>query len=106
MPQYLVSDYLPDNFDPSTQDEATIEAIHALSREMIACGRQKIRLRCARSDFALPNGREGLLVRAAHRLPTPLRNPLSGTQTASARCTCHMMLGQRSSINLNLCSRE
>lgn len=36
MPQYLISGYLPDNFDPSTQDEATIEAIHAINREMIA----------------------------------------------------------------------
>ena len=41
MPQYLVSGYLPDNFDPSTQDEATIEAIHALNREMIAAGVRK-----------------------------------------------------------------
>src|SRR5689334_12320873 len=38
MPQYLVSGYLPDDFDPSTQDQATIEAIHALNREMIAAG--------------------------------------------------------------------
>ena len=41
MPHYLVSGYLPDNFDPSTQDEATIEAIHALNREMIAAGVRK-----------------------------------------------------------------
>jgi hypothetical protein len=41
MPQYLVSGYLPDNFDPSKQDEATIEAIHALNREMIAAGVRK-----------------------------------------------------------------
>jgi hypothetical protein len=38
MPQYLVSGYLPDNFDPSTQDEAMVEEIHALNREMIAAG--------------------------------------------------------------------
>ena len=38
MPQFLISGYLPDDFDPSTQDEATIEAIHALNREMIAAG--------------------------------------------------------------------
>ena len=37
MPQYLVSGYLPDNFDPSTQDEAMVEEIHALNRE-IECG--------------------------------------------------------------------
>jgi hypothetical protein len=41
MPHYLVSGYLPDDFDPSTQDEATIEAIHALNREMIAAGVRK-----------------------------------------------------------------
>ena len=41
MPQYLVSGYLPDNFDPSTQDEAMMEEIHALNREMIAAGVRK-----------------------------------------------------------------
>ena len=38
MPQYLVSGYLPDNFDPSTMDEAMVEGIHALNREMDAAG--------------------------------------------------------------------
>ena len=38
MPHYLVSGYLPDNFDPSTQDEAMVEEIHALNRDMIAAG--------------------------------------------------------------------
>ena len=41
MPQYLLAGYLPDNFDPSTMDEATIEGIHALNREMIAAGVRK-----------------------------------------------------------------
>lgn len=41
MPQYLISGYLPDNFDPSTQDEAMVEEIHALNREMIAAGVRK-----------------------------------------------------------------
>ena len=41
MPQYLVSGYLPDDFDPSTQDEAMVEEIHALNREMIAAGVRK-----------------------------------------------------------------
>jgi hypothetical protein len=41
MPQYLVSGYLPDNFDPSTMTEATLEGIHALNREMIAAGVRK-----------------------------------------------------------------
>src|SRR5947207_7503219 len=38
MPQYLVANYLPDNFDPSAVTEAMIEEIHALNREMIAAG--------------------------------------------------------------------
>src|SRR4029077_14973886 len=41
MPQYLVSNYLPDNFDPSTVTEAMMEEIHALNREMIASGARK-----------------------------------------------------------------
>src|SRR4030095_13738431 len=41
MPQYLVSNYLPDNFDTSTVTEAMIEEIHALNREMIAAGVRK-----------------------------------------------------------------
>lgn len=41
MPQYLVCNYLPDNFDPSTVTEAMMEEIHALNREMIASGARK-----------------------------------------------------------------
>jgi hypothetical protein len=41
MPQYLVAVYLPDNYDPSVENEATIEGIHALNREMIAAGVRK-----------------------------------------------------------------
>ena len=41
MPQFLVSGYLPDNFDPSTVTEAMMEEIHALNREMIAAGVRK-----------------------------------------------------------------
>jgi hypothetical protein len=41
MPQYLVCNYLPDNFDPSTVTEAMMEDIHALNREMIAAGVRK-----------------------------------------------------------------
>ena len=33
MPQYLVCNYLPDDFDPSTVTEEMIEEIHALNRE-------------------------------------------------------------------------
>ncbi|MGG6462749.1 YciI family protein [Solilutibacter silvestris] len=36
MPHYLVTGYLPDDFDPSTVDEAMAEEIHAINREMIA----------------------------------------------------------------------
>ena len=38
MPQYLVTNYLPDDFDPSTIDEATIHAINALNDELEAAG--------------------------------------------------------------------
>jgi hypothetical protein len=41
MPQYLVCNYLPDNFDPSTLTETMIEEIHALNRELIASGARK-----------------------------------------------------------------
>src|SRR5262249_49341399 len=41
MPQYLVAIYLPDNYDPSVETEATIEGIHALNKEMIAAGVRK-----------------------------------------------------------------
>jgi hypothetical protein len=38
MPHYLISGYLPDDFDPSTVDEAMGRNIHALNKEMIAAG--------------------------------------------------------------------
>jgi hypothetical protein len=41
MPQYLFAIYLPDNYDPSAEDEAMVEEIHALNREMIAAGVRK-----------------------------------------------------------------
>ena len=41
MPQYLFAGYLPDNYDPSAEDEAMVEEIHALNREMIAGGVRK-----------------------------------------------------------------
>ncbi len=41
MPQYLVANYLPDDFDLSTVTEAMMEEIHALNREMIAAGVRK-----------------------------------------------------------------
>lgn len=41
MPQYLVAGYLADDFDPSQMDEATVNEIHALNKEMIAAGVRK-----------------------------------------------------------------
>jgi hypothetical protein len=38
MPQYLVASYLPDDFDPSTVDEAMVRAIDVLNEELIAAG--------------------------------------------------------------------
>jgi hypothetical protein len=38
MSQYLVAIHLPDNFDPSTESEATVHAIDALNEEMAAAG--------------------------------------------------------------------
>ena len=58
MPQYLLAGYLPDNFDPSTQDQATAEAIYALNREMIAAGVRKFACGLGKtvSLRAQPNG--------------------------------------------------
>jgi hypothetical protein len=41
VPQKMDAVYLPDDFDPSTQTEETIEKIHALNRELIAAGVRK-----------------------------------------------------------------
>jgi hypothetical protein len=38
MPQYLVAIHLPDDYDPSTESEATIRDISSLNKEMIAAG--------------------------------------------------------------------
>jgi hypothetical protein len=38
MPQYLLANYLPDNFDPSTMTEATIQAINDLNDELESAG--------------------------------------------------------------------
>jgi hypothetical protein len=38
MPQYFVSIYFPEDFDPSKQPEMDAEEIHALNREMDAAG--------------------------------------------------------------------
>jgi hypothetical protein len=41
MPQFLVAIYHPDNYAPSVEDEAMINDIHALNKEMIAAGVRK-----------------------------------------------------------------
>jgi hypothetical protein len=41
MPQYMVAVYRPDDYDPSLETDATIEAIHALNRELTAAGARK-----------------------------------------------------------------
>jgi hypothetical protein len=41
MPQFLIANYLPGDFNPSTVTEAMIEEIHALNRELIAAGIRK-----------------------------------------------------------------
>jgi hypothetical protein len=41
MTQYLVAIYLPDDYEPSVETEATISEIHALNREMIVAGARK-----------------------------------------------------------------
>lgn len=38
MPQYLVAIHLADNYDPSTEGEATVRDISQLNKEMIAAG--------------------------------------------------------------------
>jgi hypothetical protein len=38
MPHYLIAVQLPDNFNPATQDQATINAINDLNEEAIAAG--------------------------------------------------------------------
>ena len=41
MSQFLIANYIPDDFDPSTVTEAMMEEIHALNRELIAAGARK-----------------------------------------------------------------
>lgn len=38
MPKFFVAIHLPDNFDPSTMDEAAAQEIYALNEEMDAAG--------------------------------------------------------------------
>jgi hypothetical protein len=58
MPHYLLAGYLSDDFDPSAQDEAMVEAIHALNREMVAAGVRRFAggLGAAHTLRVQPNG--------------------------------------------------
>lgn len=58
MPHYLLAGYLPRDFDPSTQDEAVVEDIHALNREMITAGVRRFAggLGAAHTLRATPDG--------------------------------------------------
>jgi hypothetical protein len=58
MPRYLVSGYIPHDFDPSTVDESVGQAIHALNDEMDAAGVTKFAcgLGSARSLRTQPDG--------------------------------------------------
>jgi len=61
MPHYLVASYLPDDFDPSTMTESTIQAINDLNEELIAAGARLMACGLAPASHAkslrgLPNG--------------------------------------------------
>jgi hypothetical protein len=62
MPQYLVSIYHRDDYDPSLETPEFVEGIHALNREMIAAGARKLACgispaRNAKSFRPQPDGR-------------------------------------------------
>ena len=60
MTQYLVAIYHPDDYDPSTEDEAMSRDIDALNEEMVAAGVRIFGLSpasSARSLRAQPNGK-------------------------------------------------
>jgi hypothetical protein len=58
MPHYLISGYLPEDFDPTAQDESKAEEIYAMNREMIAAGIRRFAggLGAARTLRPQPNG--------------------------------------------------
>jgi hypothetical protein len=65
MPHYLIAGHLPVNFDPSTQDEATVRDINALNDELEAAGARLVAAGLsapsqAKSLRAQPNG--GVLI--------------------------------------------
>ena len=61
MPHYLVTGHLPDNFDPSSQDEAMVRKINDLNDELEAAGVRVVAAglspaSLAKSLRAQPNG--------------------------------------------------
>jgi hypothetical protein len=62
MPQYLVAGYTPDDFDPSTVDEATGQAIHALNDEMDAAGVTKFACGLGAAKSLRPQADGGVLI--------------------------------------------
>jgi len=84
MPHYLISGYLPTDFDPSTVDAAMVEEIHALNREMIAAGVRRFAggLGSAHTLRAQPNG-EVLITDGPYLETKELVGGISILETAS-----------------------
>ena len=62
MPQYLVAGYSPDDFDPSTVDEAIGREIHALNDEMDAAGVTKFACGLGKAKSLRPQPDGGVLI--------------------------------------------
>lgn len=62
MPQFLIAGYLPDDFDPSTMDEAVGRNIHALNKEMIAAGVRKFACGLGAAKSLRPQNDGGVLI--------------------------------------------
>jgi hypothetical protein len=58
MPHYLISGYLPADFDPSAVTQAQVDEIHALNREMVKAGVRRFAggLGAAHTLRSQPNG--------------------------------------------------
>src|ERR1700733_8356229 len=67
MPQFLVAGYLPDDFDPSTMDEAVGREIHALNKEMIAAGVRKFACGLGAAKALRPQAGRGVFVADASK---------------------------------------
>lgn len=84
MPHYLIAGYLPDDFDPSAQDDAMAEEIHALNREMIAAGVRRFAggLGAAHTLRARPDG-EVLVIDGPYLETRELVGGITIVETAS-----------------------